>query len=586
MATEREEVRVDPHPLHAEHGLPDGGHRALGLVTRRDEVQLRHLQRGGPGQEGLHIQLAHRGERQCLELHVQRGHHVRGEDLTEVAAEGLGGALGGVRPCRNDVGHQASAAQAILGREHHGLTDGRVGAQVHLDVPQLDARPAHLDLLVAASEELELTVHTPPGDVARAVEPCAGRGAEGIRNEAFRRPVWPVDVAAPHPDAANEQLTGDPDGGQSQLAIQDVHGAARAGPADGHLGLLRRGRGRDVVDRRDVGALGGPVGVLQGDVREARQPPPAELDGQRVAAHHHPPQGERGRRALCAVARPGRVQQRVEERRDHVDERDAPVDQGAIQTLGLTRLVVGEEVHLPAHEQRGEELPGRGVEDVGSVLRDPVRGAQADLLHEGLAVVAQAPALHQAALGNARRSGGEDDVGQAGGRRAHTRVVRARLGAGQGLDEVQRHRGSHRGQGAPRVLGERLRAQHGPGGALLHHSGESARGLPRIEDQVGPARLEDTQQGHQEGDLARGQDGGHALRREPRGPQGVGHLVGARVQLLVRERLLAALDRQRRGRTLHLGLEGADEVGHRLGRGRVPGRLDEPRLPLRQPLQP
>ena len=70
------------------------------------------------------------------------------------------------------------------------------GEQRGLDLPQLDAEAAHLDLVVDAAQELQLAVRPLAREVAGPVQPLARLRAERIGHEALRRQVRPAEVAA------------------------------------------------------------------------------------------------------------------------------------------------------------------------------------------------------------------------------------------------------------------------------------------------------------------------------------------------------------------------------------------------------
>ena len=97
---------------------------------------------------------------------------------------------------RGDVGHQPLVAGHVLADHHHGLAHRRVPPQRRLDLAQLDAEAAHLHLVSARPEELQLPVRQPAHQVAGAVQPRAGLVAERVGDEALRRQLRPAQVAA------------------------------------------------------------------------------------------------------------------------------------------------------------------------------------------------------------------------------------------------------------------------------------------------------------------------------------------------------------------------------------------------------
>ena len=57
-----------------------------------------------------------------------------------------------------DIGHQALVCAGVLASQHHGLAHARVAEQGVLDLAELDAEAADLDLMVDASQELDVAV--------------------------------------------------------------------------------------------------------------------------------------------------------------------------------------------------------------------------------------------------------------------------------------------------------------------------------------------------------------------------------------------------------------------------------------------
>ena len=80
-----------------------------------------------------------------------------------------------IRPHRRRA---ASRAQILAG-ENHRVADLRGAGERRLDLAELDAEAADLDLVVDAAEELDGPVRAIAGEVAGAIEPLAGL-AEGV----------------------------------------------------------------------------------------------------------------------------------------------------------------------------------------------------------------------------------------------------------------------------------------------------------------------------------------------------------------------------------------------------------------------
>src|SRR5260221_8776442 len=73
-------------------------------------------------------------------------------------------------------------------------------------LPEFDTKPANLDLIVGAPDELQVPLGAPADQIAGAVQPLAGRGRIGMRHEALGRQTRASPVAARQPDAADVQL--------------------------------------------------------------------------------------------------------------------------------------------------------------------------------------------------------------------------------------------------------------------------------------------------------------------------------------------------------------------------------------------
>ena len=61
---------------------------------------------------------------------------------------------------------------------------------------RFDADPADRHLVVEATQELELAVRPPPGEVARAVQPVAGHRAEVVGQETLVGQIRAIEVPA------------------------------------------------------------------------------------------------------------------------------------------------------------------------------------------------------------------------------------------------------------------------------------------------------------------------------------------------------------------------------------------------------
>src|SRR5262245_26537923 len=92
-----------------------------------------------------------------------------------------------------------------------------------LDLAELDAVAADLDLVIAPAKELERAVGQTPRAIAGSVEPAAGHDAERIGDEAIGGQIGPSEVAAADVDAADVDLARHADRRRLQAAVEHVN---------------------------------------------------------------------------------------------------------------------------------------------------------------------------------------------------------------------------------------------------------------------------------------------------------------------------------------------------------------------------
>ncbi len=230
VAAQREEVVADPHLLHPQHLAPHPRQHALRLGARRHEVAAQVGARGVGGGEGAAVQLAVGGEREALQRDERRRDHVLREPRADPVAQLRDGGRGA--GARDHVPHQPPVPRRVLARQDGGLADPRVLQERRLDLPQLDAEAADLDLVVDAPQVLQVAAGAEPRQVARAVQPRAGLPPERVGDEALRRQLRSSEVAARHPRPAHEHLPRHSRGHRLAVAVGDVHAEVRDRHAD------------------------------------------------------------------------------------------------------------------------------------------------------------------------------------------------------------------------------------------------------------------------------------------------------------------------------------------------------------------
>ena len=220
MPAQCKEVVQAADSLDLQNLLPDAGQRGFQLTHRGFET--RGLKRSGFGR-GQHgpVGLAVGGEREPIEPDPRRGQHVFGQEALELGTQGLDGQGFAVFGA-GEVGHQAFVARHIFPAHDHRLANAGAGGEPGLDLTQLDAEAAELDLMVAAADVLDAAVGQPAADVAGPVQARARLRTERVLDEALGSQLRLVVISPRHADAAHEQLTPNARHNGLHVLIKDV----------------------------------------------------------------------------------------------------------------------------------------------------------------------------------------------------------------------------------------------------------------------------------------------------------------------------------------------------------------------------
>jgi hypothetical protein len=450
---------------------------------------------------------------------------------------------------------------------HHGFAHRRMAGKDRLDLAELDAEAADLDLVVAAAQVVDGAVGQVARQVAGAIEArsrFSGR-REGVGHELLGREVGPSQVAARELHAADVELRGHADGHLPSLAVEQVDASIGHRPANGHQPpRARRITGPEGdVDRR----FGRAVQVVQWRGKGGMEPL-LEVPGEGFAAGDHPPHAAQVRRRrrrgggrelrLCGGFRKRRLggavgQEGAQHGRHEMQGGDA-VGGDSLAQVGAVAVAAGAGHHQTrAGEQRPEQLPHRDVEAEGSLLQHPVAGAEPILgLHPEQPVDDAAMGVHRP-LGLAGRARGIDHVGEVvgsgGPRRARKvrqvrRIVKIRLCTVLRLQpgrrriveaERSRRRSAERRREA--ALGQQHR-----GGGVGEHEAQAVERVVGIERQVGAAGLEDGEDADHHGGGTLDADRHHGFGPDAEAAQAMGQAVGARAQGAEGEALAAVGD--------------------------------------------
>ncbi len=205
------------------------------------------------------------------------------------------------QPCRvrrrRRRGGDHVGREPVVADDHRRSRDPGDRAEHGLDLGELDAVAAHLDLGVEPAVVLQPSVGGPADPVAGAVEPLAGRAGQ-VGAEPLGREVGTAPVAQGDPGPADPQLAVRPGGDQLPGRVRDEQ-----------AGVVERGAEVDPGGGVD-GAGGRPDRRLRRsvDVDQARHPrreEVRELRRQRLPTAQHPQAGV-ALPAGLAQHRPGR----------------------------------------------------------------------------------------------------------------------------------------------------------------------------------------------------------------------------------------------------------------------------------------
>src|SRR5260221_7872040 len=231
MAAELEEIVIDADPRDAESLREEGAEYLLARRCRRapDRSLRRDIGRG----QRLAVELAARRQGQPVERDEGCRQHVVGQGARKVAAEV--GRLGPVGCGGHDVGDKAPFARRLVASDDDGLGDAGMAGKRRLDLAELDAEAADLDLMIGAADELQLAGLPPANEVARAVH-AAARGTERIGDEALRREGGVVEITARKAGTGDMELAGDTDRHGLQPVVEDIDAGIANGPPDRRYG--------------------------------------------------------------------------------------------------------------------------------------------------------------------------------------------------------------------------------------------------------------------------------------------------------------------------------------------------------------
>ena len=219
------------------------------------------------------VEFAVRCQRQRLDRHHRRRHHVARQPLSQLRAD-----HSRIR-APSHIAHQALIARTILTGDHHRLPDPVHPTQRRLHLTQLDAIAADLDLLISTPGIAQLPVGAPTHQIPGAIHALPGR-PERTRHKPRPGQPRPAHIPHTHTTTGHIQLTDHPDRHRAQPPIEHEQRRPRHGRPDRRR---TRPRTEGQADRDVHRGLGRAVGV---DHHPPRRPPVHQLSRACLAAHH------------------------------------------------------------------------------------------------------------------------------------------------------------------------------------------------------------------------------------------------------------------------------------------------------------
>ena len=260
-------------------------------------------------------------------------------------------AVGAGLPRRDEIGDETPVSGVVVADDDDGVRNIGMLRQRGLDLAQLDANAADLDLTIVATEKSS-AVGAAEREVACPVHPRARLGDMRIGNERGGGELGTPPVAAPDAGAADVQLPVDPDRHRLVVAIEDIDPRVVDRRADRDASLVgpSRARPRRRHERRFRRSV---------RIDEQGAGPRGELGGHAWLEHFARGDHEAQCRALREARMPG-------ERRDH--RRHDPKDARAMALYRLDHVVgramrVGlEQRNARSGRERDHDLPDRLIE--------------------------------------------------------------------------------------------------------------------------------------------------------------------------------------------------------------------------------
>src|SRR5262245_25872469 len=250
VTTQLKKVVLNPNALDTKNLRKQ---RAQQLLLRRARKApnasaiLRRRERGS-------VKLPVRRQRKSVQNNNRRRHHVVGKPPTYMRAQ-----LASIRRTtrsQNHIANKLAASHTARPRHNRRLRYASMPQQRRLDLPKLNAKTAHLNLLVRPTHKLQHSIPTPARQVPAAVHPTT-RSSKPIRNKALRCQCPTTQIAPRNARSRNVKLPNNPNRHRLQTTIQNVHARVPNRPPN----RRHTGARQCLTHQRADGRLRRPVGI-------------------------------------------------------------------------------------------------------------------------------------------------------------------------------------------------------------------------------------------------------------------------------------------------------------------------------------
>ena len=304
---------------------------------------------------------------------------------------------------RHHIGGERGVAMRRASRQHSGIPYAVERRQARLDLTELDAEAADLDLMIVATEELDVAIGAVAPEIAGAVNPRTVARREWVRGEAFRREINPVEIAPRNPCSTDPDLADRATGHRPPQIVEQID--ARIGDrSSDRNGPIGKTSGTTPCGGAD-GGFGRPVGIEHGDAERQRRD---EFRLWQFAGKH---QGLQNGQTF-------QVRPALQHRRRQCGMRDAMIREIVEQHRGIAVCVAADQMQLGTRTQRHDDVPDARIEAEGRELYDTAVALDFEERDLGQRKIHQAAVFDHHTLRLARGAGGIDDVGEMARRQA------------------------------------------------------------------------------------------------------------------------------------------------------------------------